>query len=126
MMRRTPPPLDEAAESLVAGDETSRLSGCKRGEVGSSGALPWLALSALGLANAAEAVEVLCTSYLLTGIRSAESRAAVSSGVYCGMLVGGVFGGLLADGRPGGAAAPRTRVLVLAMALACEEAGVVE
>ena len=55
--------------------------------------LPWAALACLGAANAAEAVEVLCASYLLKGLKGAPARAAVSSGVYAGMLVGGVGGG---------------------------------
>jgi len=74
--------------------------------------LPWGALACLGSANAAEAVEVLCASYLLKGLSGAPARAAVSSGVYAGMLIGGVGGGLLGD------AMGRARVICLMMVLA--------
>ena len=74
--------------------------------------LPWAALACLGAANAAEAVEVLCASYLLRGLKGAPARAAVSSGVYAGMLVGGVGGGLLGDAKG------RARSICLAMLLA--------
>ena len=74
--------------------------------------LPWAALACLGAANAAEAVEVLCASYLLKGLNGAPARAAVSSGVYAGMLIGGVGGGLLGDAKG------RARSICLAMLLA--------
>lgn len=109
--RRAPPPTDDAGEGLL--DGTSRRSGCSTKDVDDGGPLPWGCLVALGLANAAEAVEVLCTSYLLTGIPAAASRAAVSSGVYCGMLVGGVCGGVLADGARWGGQLPRDRKSVV-------------
>ena len=69
-------------------------------------------MACLGAANAAEAVEVLCASYLLKGLKGAPARAAVSSGVYAGMLVGGVGGGLLGDAKG------RARSICLAMLLA--------
>ena len=66
------PPTEDTREALL--DTTPR----------STALLPWAALACLGAANAAEAVE-------------APARAAVSSGVYAGMLIGGVGGGLLGD-----------------------------
>lgn len=56
----------------------------------------FVALSCLGLANAAEAVEVLSAGYILNGL-SGQWRSGISSGVYTGMLVGGLVSGYLAD-----------------------------
>ena len=81
------PPTEDTREALL--EDTAP----------STRLLPWAALACLGAANAAEAVEVLCASYLLKGLKGAPARAAVSSGVYAGMLVGGVGGGLLGDAK---------------------------
>ena len=81
------PPTEDTREALL--EDTAP----------STRLLPWAALACLGAANAAEAVEVLCASYLLKGLKGAPARAAVSSGVYAGMLVGGVGGGLLGGHR---------------------------
>ncbi|KAH8082984.1 hypothetical protein JL720_8496 [Aureococcus anophagefferens] len=105
VVRRAPPPTDDAGEGLL--DGASRRSGCSTKDVDDGARCPGVPRGA-GPRECAEAVEVLCTSYLLTGIPAAASRAAVSSGVYCGMLVGGAGGGVLADGR-GGAASCATR-----------------
>ena len=94
------PPTEDTREALL--DAIPR----------STALLPWAALACLGAANAAEAVEVLCASYLLKGLKGAPARAAVSSGVYAGMLVGGVGGGLLGDAKG------RARSICLAMLLA--------
>ena len=97
------PPAEDTQEALL--DATPRQA-----------LLPWAALACLGAANAAEAVEVLCASYLLKGLKGAPARAAVSSGVYAGMLVGGVGGGLLGDAKG------RARSICLAMLLVSWEA----
>ena len=94
------PPTEDTREALL--EDTAP----------STRLLPWAALACLGAANAAEAVEVLCASYLLKGLKGAPARAAVSSGVYAGMLVGGVGGGLLGDAKG------RARSICLAMLLA--------
>lgn len=53
-------------------------------------------LSCLGASNAAEAVEVLCAGYILGGL-SGNWRSLISSGVYTGMLLGGLVSGYMAD-----------------------------
>lgn len=53
-------------------------------------------LTCLGASNAAEAVEVLCAGYILSGL-SNKWRSLISSGVYTGMLLGGLVSGYMAD-----------------------------
>ena len=63
-----------------------------------------IALLVLGLANASDAVELLCLSFILPLLTidsgealSSTSKAWLSSGVFLGMLVGGLVFGTLAD-----------------------------
>ena len=69
-------------------------------------------LTCLGAGNAAEAVEVLSLGYLLNGLNG-QWRAVVSSGVYGGMLVGGIFSGFASD-----ASGDRRKSFVRALILA--------
>ena len=66
------PPTEDTREALLdATPPSTRL-------------LPWAALACLGAANAAEAVEVLCASYLLKGLKGAPARAALRRVEGCG------------------------------------------
>jgi VNT family MFS transporter (synaptic vesicle glycoprotein 2) len=59
-----------------------------------------MALLVLGLANASDAVELLCLSFILPvidGGYSAQDKALLSAGIFCGMLVGGLVFGAAAD-----------------------------
>mmetsp|Transcript_15745 Transcript_15745/g.51458 ORF Transcript_15745/g.51458 Transcript_15745/m.51458 type:complete len:519 (-) Transcript_15745:341-1897(-) len=58
-------------------------------------------LTCLGAGNASEAVEVLSLGYILNGL-SGTWQSVISSGVYAGMLVGGIVSGFLSDRRSGG------------------------
>ncbi|KAJ8608723.1 hypothetical protein CTAYLR_009666 [Chrysophaeum taylorii] len=71
-------------------------------------------LSCLGAANAAEAVEVLSAGYILGGLDGAW-RAGISSGVYCGMLLGGLLSGYVAD-KSRRRAASLQRAMIVAFA----------
>lgn len=62
---------------------------------GAEGHLLIQVLTCLGLANGAEAVEVLSAGYILGGLKG--WRSAISSGVYAGMLFGGLLSGFIAD-----------------------------
>ena len=55
-----------------------------------------MTLSCLGAGNAAEAVEVLSLGYILNGL-SGTWQSVISSGVYAGMLVGGIGSGIATD-----------------------------
>ncbi|TYZ61593.1 hypothetical protein PybrP1_011008 [[Pythium] brassicae (nom. inval.)] len=57
----------------------------------------------LGLGNVADAVEILAIGYILTVYESAEGKISpwessfLTAAVFAGMLVGGIFGGMLGD-----------------------------
>jgi MFS family permease len=71
---------------------------------------------AIGLTNAAEAVEVLSAGYLLERVTDNDSaRTAVAVGVYVGMLIGGLTSGILSD-RFGRAIVLRWSVAIAAAA----------
>ena len=72
--------------------------------------LPFLALC---FANAAEAVEVLGSGYVLARVTTNKTeRSLIAGGVYLGMLIGGLISGLVADRRG------RSIVLKFALTLA--------
>jgi MFS family permease len=61
-------------------------------------------LAVLGLANASDAVELLCLSFILPLLKDeagaplpSSARAALSSGIFVGMLAGGLVFGIAAD-----------------------------
>ena len=63
-----------------------------------------IALLVLGLANASDAVELLCLSFILPQLTletgealSSSAKAALSSAIFVGMLAGGLVFGLAAD-----------------------------
>lgn len=61
-----------------------------------------IAISTLGLANAADAIEVLCIGFILPALDpawnvSGPEQGVLSAAVFAGMLVGGLAGGALAD-----------------------------
>ncbi|XP_056271623.1 synaptic vesicle glycoprotein 2C [Pseudoliparis swirei] len=76
----------------------------------------WLLLVVCGWANASDAVEILCVSFLLPTARcdlllSSSDMGLLTSSIFLGMMVGGYTWGYLADQRG------RRRVLVVSLAV---------
>jgi VNT family MFS transporter (synaptic vesicle glycoprotein 2) len=67
-----------------------------------TGPFHWIAVSALGLANASDAVEVLCIGFILPEVDrdwgvSGPQQGVLSAAVFAGMLLGGLCGGSISD-----------------------------
>ncbi|XP_059190520.1 synaptic vesicle glycoprotein 2C [Centropristis striata] len=80
------------------------------------GLFHWLLLVACGWANASDAVEILCVSFLLPTARcdlllSSSDMGLLTASIFLGMMVGGYLWGYLADQRG------RRRVLVVSLAV---------
>ncbi|XP_068578940.1 synaptic vesicle glycoprotein 2C [Cebidichthys violaceus] len=78
------------------------------------GAFHWLLLVVCGWANASDAVEILCVSFLLPTARcdlqlSSSDMGLLTASIFLGMMVGGYTWGYLADQRG------RRRVLVVSL-----------
>lgn len=78
------------------------------------GLFHWLLLVVCGWANASDAVEILCVSFLLPTARcdlllSSSDMGLLSASIFLGMMVGGYMWGYLADHRG------RRRVLVMSL-----------
>ncbi|KAM7415024.1 hypothetical protein PAMA_019716 [Pampus argenteus] len=78
------------------------------------GLFHWLLLVACGWANASDAVEILCVSFLLPTARcdlllSSSDMGLLTASIFLGMMVGGYVWGYLADQRG------RCRVLVVSL-----------
>lgn len=66
------------------------------------GRFHYMAVNILGWANAADAVELICISYVIPELSRAQhisdgQKAALAAGVFLGMLFGGLAGGWLSD-----------------------------
>lgn len=80
------------------------------------GLFHWLLLLVCGWANASDAVEVLCVSFLLPTARcdlhlSSSDMGLLTASIFLGMMIGGYLWGYLADQRG------RRRVLVVSLAI---------
>ncbi|CAL1594682.1 unnamed protein product [Knipowitschia caucasica] len=80
------------------------------------GLFHWLLLLVCGWANASDAVEILCVSFLLPTARcdlhlSSADMGVLTASIFLGMMVGGYAWGYLADQRG------RCRVLVVSLAV---------
>ncbi|XP_071348657.1 synaptic vesicle glycoprotein 2C [Trachinotus anak] len=78
------------------------------------GLFQWLLLVVCGWANASDAVEILCVSFLLPTARcdlllSSSDMGLLTASIFLGMMVGGYMWGYLADRRG------RRRVLVVSL-----------
>ncbi|KAK9516343.1 hypothetical protein VZT92_024279 [Zoarces viviparus] len=78
------------------------------------GAFHWLLLVVCGWANASDAVEILCVSFLLPTARcdlqlSSSDMGLLTASIFLGMMVGGYMWGYLVDQRG------RRRVLVVSL-----------
>ncbi|KAK2917558.1 synaptic vesicle glycoprotein 2C [Channa argus] len=78
------------------------------------GLFHWLLLAVCGWANASDAVEILCVSFLLPTARcdlllSSSDMGLLTASIFLGMMVGGYMWGYLADQRG------RRRVLVISL-----------
>ncbi|CAN9498915.1 unnamed protein product [Ophioblennius macclurei] len=83
-------------------------------EVAGFGLFHWLLLLVCGWANASDAVEILCVSFLLPTARcdlqlSSSDMGLLTASIFLGMMVGGYMWGYLADRRG------RRNVLVLSL-----------
>lgn len=80
------------------------------------GVFHWLLLVVCGWANASDAVEILCVSFLLPTARcdlhlSSSDMGILTASIFLGMMVGGYMWGYLADQRG------RCRVLVVSLSV---------
>ncbi|XP_012717918.2 LOW QUALITY PROTEIN: synaptic vesicle glycoprotein 2B [Fundulus heteroclitus] len=80
------------------------------------GLFHWLLLVACGWANASDAVEILCVSFLLPTARcdlllSSSDMGLLTASIFLGMMVGGYMWGYLADQRG------RRKVLVVSLSV---------
>ncbi|XP_036963068.1 synaptic vesicle glycoprotein 2C isoform X1 [Acanthopagrus latus] len=80
------------------------------------GVFHWLLLVVCGWANASDAVEILCVSFLLPTARcdlslSSSDMGLLTASIFLGMMVGGYLWGYLADQRG------RCRVLVVSLTI---------
>ena len=77
------------------------------------GKFTWLAALLLGLANASDAIELLCVSFILPSFGSLtdEQKGVLSATVFVGMLLGGLPAGVQGD------ALGRRPVLITALAI---------
>ncbi|XP_069551477.1 synaptic vesicle glycoprotein 2B [Brachyistius frenatus] len=80
------------------------------------GLFHWLLLLVCGWANASDAVEILCVSFLLPTARcdlllSSSDMGLLTASIFLGMMVGGYMWGYLADQRG------RQRVLVVSLTI---------
>lgn len=101
----------EAGESAQ-----TRLSYEEAVEKAGFGLFHWLLLVVCGWANASDAVEILCVSFLLPTARcdlllSSSDKGLLTASIFLGMMVGGYMWGYLADQRG------RREVLVLSLAV---------
>ncbi|XP_028305033.1 synaptic vesicle glycoprotein 2B [Gouania willdenowi] len=85
-------------------------------EVAGFGLFHWLLLLVCGWANASDAVEILCVSFLLPTARcdlqlSSSDMGLLTASIFLGMMIGGYIWGYLADRRG------RRRVLVMSLSI---------
>ncbi|KAM9375854.1 synaptic vesicle glycoprotein 2C isoform 2-T2 [Pholidichthys leucotaenia] len=98
----------------AAGGRKSRLKYEEAVEEAGFGLFHWLLLVACGWANASDAVEILCVSFLLPTARcdlnlNSSDMGLLTASIFLGMMVGGYVWGYLADQRG------RRRVLIVSL-----------
>ncbi|XP_068458448.1 synaptic vesicle glycoprotein 2C [Clinocottus analis] len=98
----------------AGGNAKRRLTYEEAVEEAGFGSFHWLLLLACGWANASDAVEILCVSFLLPTARcdlllSSSDMGLLTASIFLGMMVGGYMWGYLADQRG------RRRVLVVSL-----------
>ncbi|XP_007546875.1 PREDICTED: synaptic vesicle glycoprotein 2B-like [Poecilia mexicana] len=96
------------------GTATKRLTYEEAVEEAGFGLFHWLLLAVCGWANASDAVEILCVSFLLPTARcdlllSSSDMGLLTASIFLGMMVGGYMWGYLADQRG------RRKVLVVSL-----------
>ncbi|XP_043981399.1 synaptic vesicle glycoprotein 2B [Gambusia affinis] len=96
------------------GSTTKRLTYEEAVEEAGFGLFHWLLLAVCGWANASDAVEILCVSFLLPTARcdlllSSSDMGLLTASIFLGMMVGGYMWGYLADKRG------RRKVLVVSL-----------
>ncbi|XP_040893888.1 synaptic vesicle glycoprotein 2B [Toxotes jaculatrix] len=101
-------------EHEARGSAQRRLTYEEAVEEAGFGLFHWLLLVVCGWANASDAVEILCVSFLLPTARcdlllSSSDKGLLTASIFLGMMVGGYMWGYLADQRG------RRRVLVLSL-----------
>ncbi|XP_061578358.1 synaptic vesicle glycoprotein 2B [Cololabis saira] len=100
----------------AAGNVTRKLTYEDAVEEAGFGLFHWLLLLVCGWANASDAVEILCVSFLLPTARcdlllSSSDMGLLTASIFLGMMVGGYMWGYLADQRG------RRRVLVVSLSI---------
>ncbi|GAA6215253.1 synaptic vesicle glycoprotein 2C-like isoform X1 [Lates japonicus] len=100
----------------AGGNAQRRLTYEEAVEESGFGLFHWLLLVACGWANASDAVEILCVSFLLPTARcdlllSSSDMGLLTASIFLGMMVGGYMWGYLADQRG------RRRVLVVSLTI---------
>ncbi|KAM6936996.1 synaptic vesicle glycoprotein 2B [Xenentodon cancila] len=100
----------------AAGNVTRKLTYEDAVEEAGFGLFHWLLLLVCGWANASDAVEILCVSFLLPTARcdlllSSLDMGLLTASIFLGMMVGGYMWGYLADQRG------RRRVLVVSLTI---------
>ncbi|XP_054475419.1 synaptic vesicle glycoprotein 2B [Anoplopoma fimbria] len=98
----------------ASGSEERRLTYEEAVEKAGFGLFHWLLLVVCGWANASDAVEILCVSFLLPTARcdlllSSSDMGLLTASIFLGMMVGGYIWGYLADQRG------RRKVLVVSL-----------
>ncbi|XP_047451704.1 synaptic vesicle glycoprotein 2C [Mugil cephalus] len=98
----------------AGGSRSKRLTYEEAVEQAGFGLFHWLLLVVCGWANASDAVEILCVSFLLPTARcdlllSSSDMGLLTASIFLGMMVGGYVWGYLADQRG------RRKVLVLSL-----------
>ncbi|XP_039988936.1 synaptic vesicle glycoprotein 2B [Xiphias gladius] len=109
--------FDRSASNIkreAGGSANRRLTYEEAVEEAGFGLFHWLLLVVCGWANASDAVEILCVSFLLPTARcdlllSSSDMGLLTASIFLGMMVGGYMWGYLADQRG------RRRVLVVSL-----------
>uniref|UniRef100_A0A674NEQ1 Synaptic vesicle glycoprotein 2 n=1 Tax=Takifugu rubripes TaxID=31033 RepID=A0A674NEQ1_TAKRU len=111
--------FDRMAQNLKRNDSDDagkRLSYEEAVEKAGFGLFHWILLAVCGWANASDAVEILCVSFLLPTARcdlhlSSSDMGLLTASIFLGMMVGGYVWGYLADRRG------RRNILVVSLAI---------
>ncbi|XP_072242433.1 synaptic vesicle glycoprotein 2C isoform X1 [Leuresthes tenuis] len=103
-------------EGEACGNKTRTLTYEEAVEEAGFGVFHWLLLVVCGWANASDAVEILCVSFLLPTARcdlllSTSDMGLLTASIFLGMMVGGYMWGYLADQRG------RRKVLVISLTI---------
>uniref|UniRef100_A0A8C7Z6H9 Synaptic vesicle glycoprotein 2 n=1 Tax=Oryzias sinensis TaxID=183150 RepID=A0A8C7Z6H9_9TELE len=106
--------FERSSQHEGGGNTARKLSYEEAVEGAGFGLFHWLLLLACGWANASDAVEILCVSFLLPTARcdlllSSADMGLLTASIFLGMMVGGYMWGYLADQRG------RRKVLVVSL-----------